>query len=231
MRLLNKLRTFYLFSLAERASALEMLSAARTEHDPKLFAGFLHHAEDEYRHASIFRNLALNEEAELGPDIELKPRSQDVKQFGYVDSSRFLHQKLSRDRFGIFIAVHEHLAVREFEALCSRLDADVDRDVIRQIVADEQEHAVTILKDEERHARLAKRWTVNNVMRLKRSVWFVVYVVLAKYNKLRGHAQLWAAPIGRCFGVPLAVLTLLLFRCVAGHFPRASLSRLDRSLL
>lgn len=224
----NKSRTLYLFSLAERASALEMLAAARNEHNPNLFAGFLNHAQDEYRHANIFVNLALRESQKSEP---LRPNTQDVKHHGYIDAQNFLNQKLDREQFGVFIAVHEHLAVNEFNKLCKKLDSTKDIQAIEQIVEDEEGHAETILIDEKRHARLALDWVDKNVKSLRRKVLFTYFFITAKYNKLRGHAQMWATPLGTWIGIPLTILTLVLFRPALSRFIITKTSHLDHSLL
>jgi rubrerythrin len=224
----NKSRTFYLFSLAERASALEMLAAARDEHNPNLFTGFLNHALDEYRHANIFVELALGETQNRKP---LKPNTQDVKRYGYIDAQKFLNQKLDREKFGVFIAVHEHLAVREFNKLCRKLDSKTDVRAIKQIVEDEEDHTQTILLDEKRHARLALDWIDKNVKSLRRNVLFAYFFMIAKYNKLRGHAQMWATPLGKWIGLPLTMFILVLFRPALNRFELTKPSHLDHSLL
>ena len=224
----NKSRTFYLFSLAERASALEMLAAARMEHNPNLFSGFLNHAEDEYRHANIFVNLSLSE---VKSDERLKPGVQDVKRYGFIDARQFLNQKLDREEFGVFIAVHEHLAVKEFKKLCKRLDSKNDVLAIQQILKDEETHAATILRDEERHARLARDWARKNVNMLKRKLLFAYFFGVAKYNKLRGHGRVWGKPLATWFGTPITVMTLIVFRSALDRFVVTSHSHLDRSLL
>lgn len=224
----NKSRTFYLFSLAERASALEMLAAARNEHNPNLFTGFLNHAQDEYRHANIFVNLALRESQNSEP---LRPNTQDVKHHGFIDTQKFLNQKLDREQFGVFIAVHEHLAVNEFNKLCKKLDSKKDIQAIKQIVEDEEVHARTILVDEKRHAQLALEWVDKNVKSVRRKVLFTYFYIIAKYNKLRGHAQMWATPLGKWIGIPLTVLVLVLFRPALNRFIITKISHLDHSLL
>ncbi|MDC0378909.1 ferritin-like domain-containing protein [Litorivicinus sp.] len=224
----NKSRTFYLFSLAERASALEMLAAARNEHNPNLFTGFLNHAQDEYRHANIFVELALDEPHD---SETLKPNTQDVKHHGYIDAQKFLNQKLDREKFGVFIAVHEHLAVSEFNKLCKKLDSKTDVRAIKQIVEDEEDHAQTILIDEKRHARLALDWVDKNVKSLRRKAFYSYFFITAKYNKLRGHAQIWATPLAKWIGLPLTIITLVLFRPALNRFELTKPSHLDHSLL
>lgn len=205
-----------------------MLAAARNEHNPKLFTGFLNHAQDEYRHANIFVELALSEPHNSEP---LKPHIQDVKHHGYIDEKKFLNQKLDREKFGVFIAVHEHLAVSDFNKLCKKLDSKTDVRAIRQIVEDEKDHTRTILTDEKRHARLAVDWVNKNVKSLRRKVLFAYFFITAKYNKLRGHAQMWTGPLGKWIGFPLTIVILALFRPTLNRFEFTKPSHLDRSLL
>lgn len=206
---MDKSRTLYLFSLAERASALEMLAAARKCSDQSLVKGYVSHAVDEYRHAKLFSKMSLDV---TNSQTESRGRSlTDVVKLSYINTDEFLIEKYSHNEFTVFIAVHESLAVAEFRKLIERLDDTKDRQIISAIIIDEEEHRNTILNDETRHAELAMNW-VNKHIGLERYILFIKHYLLAKLRKSRGTIASLISPIFFWLSAPFALTGLVLIR-------------------
>jgi rubrerythrin len=211
---MNKTRTLRLFSLAEQASALEMLAAAKLSKHPDTVRGFISHATDEYRHARIFNNMVKN----ICSDQEIKAEPQSllaVKTEKYVNTEEFLAERYSESEFAVFVAVHEALAVREFKALARRLDSVDDKIVLQNVIRDEEGHHASVLDDETRHAKLAGDWVVRRLGR-KRHVLTVKHWVHAKIRKARGSIMPIIKPVFFLASVPLVLLALFLVRGLSG---------------
>lgn len=209
---MNKSETLYLFSLAEYASALEMLAAAKTATHPEMVRGFIAHATDEYRHASLFRSMSKTAALKQGVSA-LSHDSMSVKTERYVDTEQFLIEKYTDSEFAVFVAVHESLAVREFNWLKSKLDADSDKNILRVIIHDEEEHRESVLDDEKRHAELAASWVAKN-LGWSRHFLMIKHYLLAKVRKARGSLVPYVGPFFYWCSVPFTLLSLVSVRVV-----------------
>lgn len=213
---MDKSKTLLLFSLAEQASALEMLAAAKVATQPKLVRGFIAHATDEYRHAKVFQNLAKKTSFDSGVAFK-KQSTLDVKLKKYVDTDNFLVERYSSIEFSVFVAVHESLAVKEFKALARKHDVREDVALIRAIVADEYEHKNTILDDEYRHAQLARNWVLKHAG-LKRLPLTIKHWLLAKTRKIRGNMVPVVAPVFVWLSLPFTLVALYLVRVLGESY-------------
>ncbi len=163
----NLVRTLLEFAYAEYGSALEMLAAAKKTKSPKLKIGYINHALDEYRHASLIFKVLENELKKNGQKFEKEFRfiPQNVVLKGYLDKEGFLIEKLKLKNFVEFVYSNEHLAKQSFENLKKRIKDKMSLNIINEIISEEQAHADysleklnEIMIEEDRHWGHAKKF-------------------------------------------------------------------------
>ena len=155
------------FAYAEYGSALEMLAAAKQTSAPKLKVGYINHALDEYRHASLIFKII---DTQLGfggntYDKSFRFLPLHVVQKGYVDKDGFLVEKLKNRAFVEFVFSNEYLAKEAFQALAKRVRDSESKQIINNIMLEEDEHAESsietldaIMMDEDKHWGHAKKY-------------------------------------------------------------------------
>ncbi len=163
----NLARTLVEFAYAEYGSALEMLAAAKKAKSPKLKIGYINHALDEYRHASLIFKVLENELNKGNETFEKEYRfvPQNVVLKGYLDKDGFLIEKLKLKNFVEFVYSNEHLAKQSFESLKKRINDKNSLKILNKIISEEEEHADysleklnEIMLEEDRHWGHAKKF-------------------------------------------------------------------------
>ena len=185
-----------------------MLAAAKQTNSPSMYKGFLEHAIDEYKHSKIFLELC-NSEARGETNI---PSTQDVKDMGYVHKEKPLYQKLGKEKFGVFVAVHERLAIKEFVRLRKYLKQHSP--TIGKVIEDEESHFHTLLIDEHRHSQLARQWVFKHIAFAKIGIYSLYFFSQAKYRKLHGRVQFLTANIFNKIFVPFTIASLFLINLI-----------------
>ena len=137
------------FALAEFASAIEMLHAAKLANNHKLAIGFLNHALDEYKHTNFFLKV-ISKSGESS--VKFDPR-QTVSN-GFIKTDHFLYEKLSLIKFSAFIAVNEANALNIFTSLREKFNRYDNKylEELDSIIADELEHFHTATQSENEKA-------------------------------------------------------------------------------
>jgi rubrerythrin len=130
------------FALAEFCSGIEMLQAAKRTDDYKLAAGFMRHAMDEYRHAHLFYKISKSVAERYGlkslnpylPSHSYKKR--------YLDSSSFIFEKKSPDRFSVFVTISEKYAANHFASIIEKntFVNTKEKKILKDILKDEKRH-------------------------------------------------------------------------------------------
>lgn len=181
--------TCYEFSLAEYASALEMIAAAKRTDDSALAHGFIRHALDEYEHKKFFSAIPFssdgeNSEKSLGhkrnPNKELRAK-------GYIHKSMFLAERYNPFLFSVFIAANEKRALNAFASLKLKLEKHTQKDasaMLANIIRDEQDHSIlhhalcnsSLLSDEKRHFLLASKHAQKICSRLYYQFFFTYFI-------------------------------------------------------
>ena len=138
----KKINAIIEFSLAEFGSAVEMLQAAKRASSINMAAGFIDHANDEYRHAEHFRTISKN--------VSLRKKIFGLRQLisrnlidkRIVDPEGFLFEKLSFDRFCFFVFLNETFAMRHFATTIIKDDllSLEEKNIVREIANDEEKH-------------------------------------------------------------------------------------------
>lgn len=161
----NREVVFLDFALAEFASAIEMLQAAKLVDQKMLAKGFLRHALDEYEHTEFFKQLL---EDDVTNHIKFDPRL--AEKLGFLRTDLFLFERKSLQNFSAFIAVNEASALEVFLNIRPFITKTNKKKVpkLDQIIVDEIEHLTnnqnhnevqqifsSLLKDEARHAKLS----------------------------------------------------------------------------
>ena len=163
----NLLKTLVEFAYAEYGSALEMLAAAKNTKSPKLKVGYINHALDEYRHASLIFKVLDNEikKGKESFDKEFRFTPQNVILKGYLDKEGFLIEKLKLKNFIEFVYSNEFLAIKSFEDLIKRISDKDSLKIINEIIQEEEHHADysleklnQIMNEEDRHWGYAKKF-------------------------------------------------------------------------
>lgn len=185
------------FALAEFASAIEMLQAAKLVDQKMLAKGFLRHALDEYEHTEFFKQLLKDD-----PTNHIKFDPRLAEKLGFLRTDLFLFERKSLQNFSAFIAVNEANALKVFLNIRPFITKTNIEKIPRldQIIFDEIEHLTnnqnqnevqqifsSLLKDEARHARLS-----NDYLKKVVSPWTFRYLK-SKYwlgNKAR---HFWAS--------------------------------------
>lgn len=125
------------FALAEFASAIEMLQAAKLVKDNKLKVGFVNHALDEYRHTNFFLHLLSKTENNR---IRFDPRL--IVSANFIKPEQFLFEKLSLIQFASFISVNEANALKIFTSVKDQIKEFDESSLIEldEIIQEEKEH-------------------------------------------------------------------------------------------
>ena len=199
------------FSLAEICSGIEMVQAAKLSNSASLAVGFIRHAVDEYRHASIFNNIShkISVRHELiGLNRYLAINAYNKK---YVDRSIFLFEKKSFGRFSIFVYISETYAAKHFNNI-----------VTKDSILNEAEKLLikSILNDEKNHIKHA----YNSTIKFKSSnlLLYFWYTFLERENQIRRNIQSKMGWFNNSINMVIlfaSVVTLrLLNRSIRGNF-------------
>lgn len=128
--------TLFQFSLAEFSSAVEMLQAAKKVNNNRLKLGFIQHALDEYRHLDFFRSVLKQRGSEyiFIPNLSIKNN--------YIDTRKYLFEKMHLIKFAAFVAVNERFAYFLFGGLRNRLFKDTNSldEKLDKIIQEEKIH-------------------------------------------------------------------------------------------
>ena len=128
--------TILQFSLAEFSSAIEMLQAAKKTQNNRLRLGFIQHALDEYRHLNFFREVLKQRRSKYSfiPNLSIKNH--------YIDTNKYLFEKMSLIKFSAFVAVNERFAYFLFGSLRNKLFAAPTplSDKLEVIINEEKNH-------------------------------------------------------------------------------------------
>ena len=150
----SALPVFYETALAELASALEMLAACKLTASPKQALGYFMHAKDEYNHArSFFEMLSKRGKKasiEIARDFRFTPPSLITK--GYISKEGFLIDTMKLKDFIAFIYTNELLAKTSFENILNLVGHSTE----------EGRRISSIMADELRHHRMAKKFFLNH---------------------------------------------------------------------
>ena len=150
----SELPIFYETALAELASALEMLAACKGTDSPKQAFGYFMHAKDEYNHAkSFFEMLSKRGKRvpiEIARDFRFTPPSLITK--GYISIEGFLIDTMKLKDFIAFVYTNELLAKSSFENILNLVGHSTEEG---RIIS-------SIMRDELRHHRMAKKFFLNH---------------------------------------------------------------------
>ena len=152
------------FAHAEFSSAIEMLQASKLTEDKKLARGFVNHCLDEYRHTNFFLKL-LNISSS---SLRFLPRHSI--RLGFLNTEKFLFERLDMSEFAAFVGVNENEARELFLTL--KNDVVLSSRVLEQelagIIEDEKSHHqdfknlqsefLSLLNDEQRHSQLSFKY-------------------------------------------------------------------------
>ncbi len=127
------------FSMAERVSMIDMLSAVERTSRRDLRRKYFRHALDEWRHARIFAERA----AALGDASREEAALDDsghLVEHGFAGGLT-LHERLDEDTFHVFVHLAEADAVARFLVMLDHgLPDATTREALRGILKDEQFH-------------------------------------------------------------------------------------------
>jgi len=142
MKQINKINSILEFSLAEFGSAVEMLQASKFSQSSSLRIGFIHHALDEYGHARQFLKIAKNIAKRSGVDGLHTLTARNLIDKKIVDPAGFLIEKLSFERFCVFVFINETFAMRYFakRIIADGILSEAERNEIELIAEDEERH-------------------------------------------------------------------------------------------
>jgi len=179
--------TIFQFTLAEFSSAIEMIQATKKTGNNRLKLGFIRHALDEYRHLDFFRTVLKQRKSEylFIPNLSIENN--------YIDTKKYLFEKMNLIKFSAFVAVNERFAFFLFGGLRNRLFVDASPlDVnLEEIIQEEKIHHQEalqgkffdhLLQDELGHYSHSMKFLLKNT-----SFLFSKYLIL-KYtiqNRLR----------------------------------------------
>ena len=179
--------TIFQFSLAEFSSAIEMLQAAKKTNNNRLKLGFIQHALDEYRHLDFFRSVLKQRGSEyiFIPNLSIKNN--------YIDTRKYLFEKMNIIKFAAFVAVNERFAYYLFGGLRNRLflDATPLDQKLEKIIQEEKSHHEEalqgrffdhLIQDELGHYSHSMRFLLKNTSFIYSKLLIVKYTV---QNRLR----------------------------------------------
>jgi hypothetical protein len=127
------------FSHTEAGSSLDMMDAAEEEPSPDLRKKYFRHALDEFRHARLFRERAM----ELSNDNRAASVLDDAEYTSShgIRGATSLHRRLGETEFLAFVWLHERQGARQFAIYADLLRHDpVSAAMFAEIGHDEQFH-------------------------------------------------------------------------------------------
>jgi hypothetical protein len=179
--------TIFQFSLAEFSSAIEMLQAAKKTNNGRLRLGFIQHALDEYRHLEFFRSVLKQRKSEyiFIPNLSIKNK--------YIDTRKYLFEKMNIIKFAAFVAVNERFAYNLFGGLRNRLflNATPLDQKLEKIIQEEKSHHEEalhgrffdhLIQDELGHYSHSMRFLLKNASFIYSKLLIVKYTI---HNRLR----------------------------------------------
>ena len=130
------------FSLAEFCSGIEMLQAAKRTDDYNLAVGFMRHAMDEYRHAHLFYKISKSVAERYGLRSLNPYLPAHSYRKRYLDSSSFIFEKKSPDRFSVFVEISEKYAANHFSSIIENntFVNTKEKNILKDILKDEKHH-------------------------------------------------------------------------------------------
>ena len=224
----NLINSFHEISFAEFGSAIEMLQAAKNAKEKSLAIGFLKHSLDEYRHTKCFRlmikmlcrNFNKNER-----DFRFIPNHVAV--FDYVNTKKFIFEQKDLGEFSVFLWVNESSAKKFFknvekkglkvlgEKNCSK-QSELDVVATKELGSLISENLHSIINDEQRHAELARGFSIHNLKKHQR---VVLYLKESVINFLRRqYASNTNRMISKILGLIVYFLVILLCLPLRGVF-------------
>jgi len=150
----SELSVFYETAHAELASALEMLAACKGTDSPKQALGYFMHSKDEYYHArSFFKMLSVRgKRASTKTARNFRFTAPSLITKGYISNKGFLIDTMKLKDFIAFVYTNELLAKSSFENILALVGR----------TSEEGDKISSIMTDELRHHRMAKKYFLNH---------------------------------------------------------------------
>lgn len=175
------------FSLAEYGSALDMLIASELTNNKNLKKGYLDHALDEFRHADLFKEHAIQIANKFHFQYD---KSSSVLELGekirYLNfiGEKPIYSDLNELEFINFVMISEKEAEKYFISLSESEEFDDDtRKLFKKIALEEREHVLYAKKELEKRKK-------KKIKGLKKAYFFIKWFRF-KTDLLSNSRKIW----------------------------------------